>query len=342
MKKKNNNFFDNLIDWTVKNKDKIIGGIIGLAIGLIIMFATEDPEIAKLENNQEPVIHYENGVITADDLYAEMKNYYSVGILLNQIDNKILTERYPNSDELNAQVNTTVNYWKNQAGEQWSTFLNQYGYTSETAFKNSIALDYRRTLAIDEYLAKNISDQKINNYYEENVYGDINTKHILVKPDTTSTMTENEINTKKSEALAIANEIITKLNEGKTFEEVKTEYTDKITYEELGYRAFNANLETNYLNEMKNLENNSYSKKPIETSYGYHIIYRLDQKEKPSLDSVKDTIKNILVTELKNSDELLTTKTLFEIRENDFKIIFDDSVLKTKYDEYKTASLIKK
>lgn len=339
MKKKKNNFFDNLIDWTIQNKDKIIGGVIGLAIGLIIMFATEDPEIAKLENNQEPVVNYENGVITADDLYTEMKDYFSVGILLNQIDEKILTEKYPDSDELEDQVNTTVNYWKTQVGEQWSTFLAQYGYANEASFKNAMALDYRRTLAIDEYLAKSISDDKINKYYENSVYGDINTKHILVKPDTTSTMTEDETKAKKEEALAIANEIIGKLNNGKTFDEVKTEYADKITYEELGYRAFNANLETNYLNEMKSLENNSYSKKPIETSYGYHIVYRIDQKEKPSLDSVKDTIKSILVNELKTSDELLTTKTLFEIRENDFKMVFEDSVLKEKYNEYKKTAL---
>lgn len=342
MKKKKNNFFDNLIDWTVQNKDKIFGGIIGLAIGLIIMFATEDPEIAKLENNQEPVIHYEGGVITADDLYNEMKDYYSVGILLNELDTKILNEKYPDSDEINAQVNTTVNYWKTQAGDQWATFLSQYGYTSEASFKKSIALDYRRTLAIDEYLAKNISENEINKYYENNVYGDINTKHILVKPDTTSTMTDEEKSTKENEALAIANEIISKLNEGKTFDEVKTEYADKITYEELGYRAFNTNLETTYLNEMKSLSNDSYSKTPIKTSYGYHIVYRIDQKEKPSLDSVKDTIKSILVDELKSSDELLTNKTLFEIRENDFKIVFDDSVFKTKYDEFKNSSLTQK
>ena len=42
---------------------------------------------------------------------------------------------------------------------------------------------------------------------------------------------------KDIEAENLAKEIISKLNEGKTFDEVKEEYKDKITYEELGYKA---------------------------------------------------------------------------------------------------------
>lgn len=45
-----------------------------------------------------------------------------------------------------------------------------------------------------------VTEEEINNYYKENVYGDVNSKHILVKPDTTSDMSEDEIATKKSEA----------------------------------------------------------------------------------------------------------------------------------------------
>lgn len=38
---------------------------------------------------------------------------------------------------------------------------------------------------------------------------------------------------------------------------------------------------------MQKLENNSYTKEPVQTSYGYHVIYRIDQKEKPALKDVK-------------------------------------------------------
>ena len=46
-------------------------------------------------------------------------------------------------------------------------------------------------------------------------------------------------------------EIIAKLNEGKSFDEVKEEYKDSTTYEELGYKSYNANLESAYMEEMQ-------------------------------------------------------------------------------------------
>ena len=50
---------------------------------------------------------------------------------------------------------------------------------------------------------------------------------------------------------------------------------------------------------MQKLENNSYSKEPVKTSYGYHVIYRIDQKEKPALEDVKEEIIDSLVSEKK-------------------------------------------
>ena len=83
----------------------------------------------------------------------------------------------------------------------------------------------------------------------------------------------------------------------KTFDEVKEEYKDKITYDELGYKSYNAALEEAYKNEMKNLKDGEYSKEPVKTSYGYHIVYRIDQKEKPALEDIKDQIKEEIADE---------------------------------------------
>lgn len=38
---------------------------------------------------------------------------------------------------------------------------------------------------------------------------------------------------------------------------------------------------------MQKLENNSYSKEPVKTSYGYHVIYRIDQKKNLLLKMLK-------------------------------------------------------
>ena len=56
------------------------------------------------------------------------------------------------------------------------------------------------------------------------------------------------------DAKALAEEIISKLNEGKSFDEVKEEYKDKITYENLNYQGFNSNIQDSYMDALKNLK----------------------------------------------------------------------------------------
>ena len=115
----------------------------------------------------------------------------------------------------------------------------------------------------------------------------------------------------------------------------KDEYKDKITYEELGYKAYNASLESAYMEAMQKLENNSYTKEPVQTSYGYHVIYRIDQKEKPALKDVKEEIITSLVSEHKSKDTSVQYKALDKMRE-DAKLKFTDTVLEKKYETYKS------
>ena len=93
--------------------------------------------------------------------------------------------------------------------------------------------------------------------------------------------------------------------------EVKEEYKDSTTYEELGYKAFNSNIQESYMNALRNLENDKYTTEPVKTTYGYHVIYRIDQKEKPALDEVKDAIIDELATAKKDADSNLYYISLF-------------------------------
>ena len=206
-------------------------------------------------------------------------------------------------------------------------FLTKSGFGSERAFIEYLRLQYRRTQYTDDYIKEQITDKEIEKYYEDKVYGDINTKHILVKVSSSATDEE------KKEAENLAKEIITKLNEGKSFDEVKDEYKNKITYEELGYKAYNASLESAYMEAMQKLENNSYTKEPVQTSYGYHVIYRVDQKDKPSLEEATNSIVKILGKNLESEDSYIKYKALIKMRE-DSKLKFKDSKYKEEYKEY--------
>lgn len=308
----------------------VIGGVLATVLVVILIWPDR---IAKLENGLEPVASIDGLTVTAEDLYEDMKEIYSVSNLLDIIDNKILEEKYPETDEMNTELNDQAEKYYNMYNQYYGyskeEFLTKNGFGSERAFIEYLRLQYRRTQYTDDYIKEQITDKEIEKYYEDKVYGDINTKHILVKVSSSATDEE------KKEAENLAKEIITKLNEGKSFDEVKDEYKDKITYEELGYKAYNASLESAYMEAMQKLENNSYTKEPVQTSYGYHVIYRIDQKEKPALKDVKEEIITSLVSEHKSKDTSVQYKALDKMRE-DAKLKFTDTVLEKKYETYKS------
>lgn len=308
----------------------VIGGVLATVLVVILIWPDR---IAKLENGLEPVASIDGLTVTAEDLYEDMKEIYSVNNLLDIIDNKILEEKYPETDEMNTELNDQAENYYNMYNQYYGyskeEFLTKSGFGSERAFIEYLRLQYRRTQYTDDYIKEQITDKEIEKYYEDKVYGDINTKHILVKVSSSATDEE------KKKAENLAKEIITKLNEGKSFDEVKDEYKDKITYEELGYKAYNASLESAYMEAMQKLENNSYTKEPVQTSYGYHVIYRIDQKEKPALEDVKEEIITSLVSEHKSKDTSVQYKALEKMRE-DAKLKFTDTVLEKKYETYKS------
>ena len=117
-------------------------------------------------------------------------------------------------------------------------FLANNGFGSEAAFLEYLKLQYRRNEYSNDYVKSLVTDKEVEEYYNDEVYGDINTKHMLVKVDNSATDED------KTKAENLAKEIISKLDEGKTFDELKEEYKDKITYEELGYKSYNASLES--------------------------------------------------------------------------------------------------
>ena len=329
--KKNDDKVMKTIEFIDKYRLAIYGVIGGVLATLLVAILIWPDRIAKLEDGTEPVAEIDGLVVTADDLYEDMKQIYSISSLLDKIDNKLLEEKYPEDDEMNDEVESQAenyyNMYKTYYGMEKEDFLTRNGFGSEKAFLEYLKLQYRRNKYTEDYIKEDLSDSEIEKYYDDKVYGDINTKHILVKVDSSASDEE------KKEAEDKAKEIISKLNEGKTFDEVKEEYKDDITYEELGYKSYNASLESAYMEEMQKLEDNSYSKTPVKTSYGYHIVYRIDQKEKPALEDVKDEIIDALVDNKKSEDENIQYKALDNMREKP-NLKFSDTVLEDKYNTY--------
>ena len=314
------------------NRKAIIFGVVGFLLATLLFRCILWPDrIATLSDGTQPVATINGEAYTADKLYEEMKEYYSVNVLLNDIDDIILSELYPETEEMNTEVkNTAESYYSSyEAAYKYTKeqFLSSQGFKNEQEFIDVLKLNYRRNEYYNDYVEGLITEDEINKYYKDEVFGDVDSKHILVKIDE-----ESKDGLSKDEANKLAKEIIKKLDSGKTWDEVLEEYKDKIVSEELGYQAFNASLESSYLEECKELEVDKYSKTPVLTSYGYHIVYKIDQKETPKLEEVKDDIIEILATKMKKADTNLSNKALFIMRE-EAKLEFVDSVLADEYKE---------
>lgn len=323
-----NDKFNKILKALEENRNVIfsfIGGALVVALVAVIIWPDR---IATLKDGTQPVVNVNGETITADFLYEEMKKNYSISYLVDYIDKAILDKKYEETEEMKEEVEKTAQNYFDMYNQYYqmdeATFLAQSGFESKDQFLDALKLDYRRKLYYEDYLKSQITDEQIQKYYDESVYGDINTQHLLVSVN--DDMSDED-------AKKLAEEIIGKLNEGKSFEEVKEEYKDKVTYENLKYVAFNANLESSFLEALKGLSENSYTKEPVKTSYGYHVIYRTDQKEKPKLEEVKDSIIEKLCDELDASDENLYNKTLVKMRE-EAGLDFSDTVMKEKYEEY--------
>ena len=320
-----------MLEFFDKYRLAIYGAVGGILITVLVVVIIWPDRIATLKDGTQPVAEIDGYTVTANDLYEDMKDVYSISSLLDKIDNKILEEKYPETDEMNdelkQQAESYYSAYKQYYKMDKETFLSNNGFGSEKAFLEYLRLQYRRNKYAEDYIKTLISDKEVEKYYEDKVYGDINTKHILVKVDSSA----SDEDKKKAEDLA--KEIISKLNNGKSFDDVKEEYKDQITYEELGYKSYNANLESAYMEAMQKLENNSYSKEPVKTSYGYHVIYRIDQKENPALEDVKEEIIDSLVSEKKSEDKNISYVALDKMREES-GLKFSDTVLEKKYNTY--------
>lgn len=332
-KKNNSEKLTNFLAFIDKNRFSIYGFVAGMLITILVVMIIWPDRIATLKDGTQNVATIKGHNYTANDLYENMKDYYNVSLLLDQIDNDILTKLYEENEEMTQEVNSNAEYYLNMYEQYYGyteeQFLSENGFSSYNDFLEYLKLDYRRNKYLDEYVEKNIEDKEIEKFYDENIIGDINCQHVLVEVSTS----DDDEKLSDEDAKTLAQEIIDKLNDGTSWETIQKDYKDKITFEDLGYQAWDANLEESFMTALKDLEDNSYSTEPVKTSYGYHVIYRLDQKEAPKLKEVKEEIIETIIADKKAEDSELLYKALIELRKEN-KIEFSDTVLGSKYDAH--------
>jgi foldase protein PrsA len=316
-------------------------------LSLCLLLATGcGSKIPKLENGQEAVVTLnESDSISVDDLYENIKSEYALEALISMVDKKILEDKYKdNISDATTYAESTMQSLEENYGDDLEQMIAYYtSYSSKEAYQESLYLSYLQDLATKDYAKDQVTDKEIKNYYKNEVIGDIEISHILITPDVTDSMTDDEQTQAETDAENKAKEIIKELKNADNVETKFAELAKENSQDEstasnggsLGYINYGT-LGDDYdslIDAAVKLKNGAYSTTVIKTSLGYHVILRTNQKDKSSLDDIKDTIIETLAEDKISEDSTIAVKAMQALRK-DYNMEIQDSELKEQYANY--------
>src|SRR5574344_159313 len=309
--------------------------------------------IPTLENGDEAITTMKDDKkISVNDLYNKMKDEYGLQTLVGMIDKMILEDKYADDmDAAKTKAEETITQLKTSYGDNLLSAIQYYtSYNTIEDYQDSIYLSYLQDKAVTDYAKTKITDTQIKKYYKDSIKADIKVSHILITVDVADDATDDEKTQADTDAQNKAKEVISKLKESSnvsdTFAELAKEYSaDDSTKDDggnLGYINTDTlgDSYTNLVTAAYNLKDGEYSKEPVKTELGYHVILRTETKEKSSLDDVKDSIISTLASQYVTNNNDSTIKAMQELRKSyDMDIV--DSDLHDDYVTYIQNSLAK-
>lgn len=318
-----------------KNKIIIYLSLI-LTITLITTGCGKEIEI---KNGSKVAVEMDEFKFTATEYYNEIKKE-NITKLIDMIDKDLLNKKYKSDKEENEAVNKQIEQIKSSYGSDANTYKNimqqYFGVDNEKDLEEKLRLEYKRTEAVKDYIKNNIKDKEIEEYYEQSVYKDMKASHILITVDVKEDATEEEKSKAEAKAKEKAEKIIKELDEGKKFADLaKKNSKDEANASnggDLGYFSYDEMVEE-FSKATKDLNVNEYTKEPVKTEFGYHIILKTGEKDKPKLKSIKKEIKEKIQEQKLSNDPGIYYESLLEFRKEN-KIKWNDDTLKKAYEEY--------
>lgn len=314
-----------------KMKKKLF--VVSLCIAMLTL--TGCGKVPKLKNGEEVAASIDGKKFSADDLYKEMKQYYGTAILVDLIDNYIVEKEIKDSKDADTFADSKIRELKDQykaGGMNFEDALLNAGFENEKAYKNYIALSYKKNTVVENFIASELTEAEIKKYYDDEIFGEITAKHILISPDVADNATDEEKTKAEKKAKEEAEALIKKIADGADFEKLAKENSDdKGTASEGGKITFTKDkVVSEFWTAASKLKDGNYTAEPVKSEFGYHIILRVSQKERPKLEDVKDDVKDALVSEKLSADSSLQNKTWVKIRKK-YNLKIEDSSIDKIY-----------
>ncbi len=308
-------------------------------------------KIPKLSNGDEAVVQFKDGhMISANELYEQIKNTYGLNSLVNMVD------KYIYETELKSEVNTAKDYAAaviQQLRDSYDNesdilqLLSYYGFNSIEAYQDAMYLNYLQNKGLEKYVESTITEDELKDYYENDVYPNMTISHIFIKSNATSTSTEEDKEKEETKAKQKLQEVIDKLNQAKKegkdinkeFSDLAKEYSEDDgtknnggNLEEINIGSFDSEYDELVVAAAK-LKDGEYSTDIITTEVGYHVILKTKTGDKKTYDEALDEMKEAIVQDKINADDTLTNKAIEYYRDK-YKVDVIDDELKSQYGTY--------
>ena len=303
----------------------------------VLIFMACYKRVPKTSEGKEILATIKGKTITADDLYEQLKENGGTDALISIVDEYIAEKEVKITDDDKAYVDEVVNYYKDYAeyyGVDLATFLSSYvglpGISTEKEFADYVLKDYKKTLAVVKFIGDNAKEEDLKTYYKENYTDKLTVKHILIEVNDDTT---------DEEALKTAKSLIEKLDKTEEknldakFEELAEDNSDDTaTYSNGGLieNISKNDVVEEFWNAANKLKDGEYTKEPVKTIYGYHIILRVSSTPAEKYKDVKDEVKKTYAQYLLSSDSTLLVKKWDELRKQ-YKLSIKDDVIKEAY-----------
>lgn len=298
----------------------IVGFCVGALLVGVIMAIVWPDRIAKLSNGEEEIVSIGNHSITANNLYDELKKGGSLDATLNLVDQYILTDKYDLEEE-------AKKYSKEKSVEIYKQFEQYYGYSKveflennnfedEDAFLDYLYYDYYYQRYYNDYTEGLITDDDINDFYKDDVFGD--KKVVLFSSSDDEKMLEN---------------IRSALKKGSSISAIKKKYSNATVNElTLTYKDY-ADYSEALWTKIKTLGKKEYSNVVEDSILGNVVVYVSSTSDKPDLKDIKDDLVDVIVTKMQNEDNNLFYQAFIELRTG-YNVEFKETSLKKEYEEF--------
>ena len=341
-KKKKEGKCKKLINKIVNNTPFAISLCVIIVLVAILIFVLCIKKVPKTSNGDELIATLNGKKITANELYEHLKESYGTDALISMVDEYIAGKEVKITKDDEKYIEDVVDSWKEQADAydmDLVTLVANYGLTisDEKDFYDYLLNNYKASLALVNYLGDEATKDELKEYYKNNYSDKQTVKHILIEVDAEAEDQEKA----EKEAKNKAKELIKKLDKvdskklDSTFEDlVEKNSDDTATYSTGGLiESFQKkDVVEEFYEASEKLKDGEYTKEPVKTSYGYHIILKVSSTPVDKYNDIKDEVKKAYAESKIAEDGSIQVSKWDELR-NAYKLKIEDDFIKDAYKE---------